>query len=254
MPYLFRYRLKRWKRAALARLALRSPRFCPLLGAPGPLEKIEYRGHIQKNTLIIFLPGIDDLAEDFDRQGMIDAIRHHDVAADAVAIDAHYGYYAARVVHERITDDIIDSAHAAGYEQIWLAGISMGGFGAASYAALHPSRITGLLLFAPYLGNAPLIREIAVAGGLDNWEPGHVQEDDYPRAVWAWFKHRMAGETPGPKIYLGYGKKDIFARAHALLAAVLPQEQVVSIPGGHDWRTWKKIWRMLLVDWKDHVR
>jgi pimeloyl-ACP methyl ester carboxylesterase len=243
MSYFLGYRLRRWKRGMLARLALLSPRFSPLLGTPAPLAKIEYRSHIPSKTLIIFLPGIDDLAEDFDKQGLIGDMRRQGIEADAVAVDAHYGYYAARIIHERITDDVIGAAQAAGYERIWLAGISLGGFGAASYAARHPSRVAGLFLFAPYLGDSALIKEIASAGGIRNWEPGKLAEEDYPRALWAWFKHWTADGHPIPRIYLGYGQRDLFARAHALLAEALPEEQVVSIPGGHDWRTWKRYGR-----------
>jgi len=250
MPYSLPYRLKRWKRAALARLTLMSPRFSPLLGVPAPLRKIEFHSGMQHKSLIIFLPGIDDLAEDFEKQGVFEDMRHHQLKADAVVLDAHYGYYAARVIHERINDDVIKTARDAGYKHIWLAGISMGGFGAASYAARHASQISGLLLFAPYLGHPALISEIAAAGGIRHWEPGHVSKDDYPRSVWAWFKHALSVEAAMPKIYLGYGKQDMFSRAHSLLEEALPENQVISIAGGHDWPTWKKIWKMLLTNGK----
>jgi pimeloyl-ACP methyl ester carboxylesterase len=242
-----RYRLKRLKRSVLAKMAVVSPRFLPLLATPAPLVKMEYRGSEQSKTLIIFLPGIDDLAEDFERRGFIDDMRRHGIAADAVAIDAHYGYYAARVIHERMTDDVLASARAAGYEKIWLAGVSLGGFGAASYASRNVSQVTGLILLAPYLGGAALIREIAGAGGMKNWEPGNVSQDDYQRALWKWFKHHFTNDTPALRIYLGCGTRDMFARAHALLAEVLPEEQVFVIPGGHNWRVWKMIWQKLLA-------
>jgi pimeloyl-ACP methyl ester carboxylesterase len=213
---------------------------------------MEYSNDAQGKRLIIFLPGIGDLAEDFERRGFIDELRRRDIAADAVAVDAHYGYYAERVIHERMADDVIASACAAGYEDIWLAGISLGGFGAASYAARHPSHIKGLLLLAPYLGSGTLISEIADAGGMKNWEPGNIPESDYQRALWMWFKGHLASENPALQIYLGYGVGDMFARAHGLLAEVLPQDQVFSIPGGHDWRTWKKIWRSFLAS-REHL-
>jgi pimeloyl-ACP methyl ester carboxylesterase len=253
MHSLLKYRVKRLKRGALAKLALFSPRFSPLLAAHEPLLKMEYVGGKQSRTLIILLPGIGDVAEDFERRGFIDDLRHQGIAADVVAVDAHYGYYAARVIHERMTDDVIASAHAAGYEQIWLAGISLGGFGAASYAARHSSKITGLLLFAPYLGSQAVIKEIANAGGIEQWEPGSVSEGDYQRALWTWFKHHFANGDPALQIYLGYGTRDMFARANALLADVLPRDRVFLIPGGHDWRTWKKIWRMFLAGRKTHL-
>lgn len=254
MHSLFRYQVKRLKRSTLARLARLSPRFRPLLSARAPLVQMEYRGSLQSRTLIIFLPGINDVAEDFERRGVIDDLRRHGIAADAIVVDAHYGYYAERVIHKRMADEVIASARAAGYEQIWLAGVSLGGFGAAFYVSQYPSHITGLLLFAPYLGSGTLIEEIANAGGMKNWEPGHVAEGDYQRALWAWFKHYFATDNPACRIYLGYGTRDMFAPANALLADVLPQDRVFSIPGGHDWRTWKKIWQMFLAGWKTDLR
>ena len=246
----FNYRLRKLKRATVARLALLSPRFDPLLKTDTPLARMDYPGDEETRHLIVFLPGIGDLAEDFERRGFISEMRRHGISADAVAIDAHYGYYASRAIHARITEDVVSSAREAGYENIWLAGISLGGFGAASYAARHASDIAGLLLFAPYLGDAPLIREIAAAGGIRHWEPGRVDEGDYQRAVWVWFRQEFAGMESELPVYLGYGRRDWFEDAHSLLAELLPQQQVYSIPGGHDWPTWQKLWQALLPDWK----
>lgn len=247
MQSLLTYRAKRLKRSALARLALVSPGLSRLMATPAPLVKMEYPGDAESRRLVIFLPGIDDLAEDFERRGFIDDMRRHGITADAVAIDAHYGYYAERVIHDRITEDVIMTARMAGYEEIWLAGISLGGFGAVSYAARHASQVNGLFLFAPYLGGKELIREIAGAGGMTGWEPGDIAEGDYQRDVWKWLKDHFADEERSLPIYLGYGARDMFAGANNLLAQALPEEQVLQIPGGHDWRTWKTIWRMFLA-------
>jgi pimeloyl-ACP methyl ester carboxylesterase len=219
------------------------------MAASTPLAKMEYSGGVQSKTLVIFLPGIDDLAEDFERRGIIADMRQYGITADAIAVDAHYGYYAEEIIFQRITDDVIVSARRAGYAEIWLAGISLGGFGASLYAARHAADIDGLMLFAPYLGDDTLIQEIADAGGTRNWEPGHIAEGDYPRSLWAWFKHHLAKENPALPIYLGYGISDKFARANALLARELAQHQIFAIPGKHNWRTWKKIWKMLLPQW-----
>lgn len=251
MLSLLSYRLKRLNRSARAKLSLLVPRL-GALGASAPLLKLEYAGRKENRTLIIFLPGIGDVAEDFERRGFIHELRREGVAADAVAVDAHYGYYARRVIFERITEDVIESAHTSGYEEIWLVGASLGGFGAASYAAQHASRVSGILLLAPYLGEKSLIDEIAEAGGLNGWNPGHVAESDFQRRLWAWFKQHFSEARPALSVYVGYGMADMFARANALLAEVLPGDRVFAIPGRHDWHTWKKIWRMFLVDWMKH--
>ncbi|QDZ26852.1 alpha/beta fold hydrolase [Noviherbaspirillum sp. UKPF54] len=242
-----RYRFRKVKRGALARLALLSSRFDPMLKTAESLLRMEYPGDSSNKNLIVFLPGIGDLAEDFERNGFIADLRHYGITADAVAVDAHYGYYASRAIHARIAEDVVDAAQEAGYERIWLAGISLGGFGASSFAALTSSRLSGLLLLAPYLGNGELVNEIASAGGVRQWKPGIVRAEDYPRAVWAWLKENCAQQQPPLPIYLGYGAEDMFADANALLADVLPESQVYSVRGGHNWATWKKLWPHILA-------
>jgi hypothetical protein len=106
-----------------------------------------------------------------------------------------------------------------------------------------------VLLLAPYLGDQPLIDEIAQAGGLHEWEPGQIADSDFQRQPWAWFRHRFSEGGPALPIYIGYGAGDMFARANALLADALPSDRVFAIAGRHDWRTWNKIWRMFLSDW-----
>lgn len=243
----FKYRTKRLKRGMLAKLALASPRFEPLLATPAPLASMEFRHQQGGKDLMIFLPGIGDLAEDFERQGFIDDMWEHGMTADALALDAHYGYYARRMIHDRMAEDAILRGRKAGYERIWLAGVSLGGFGAASYAARFPSHVHGLVLLAPYLGDDGLIREIGSAGGLQEWKPGAIAEDDYPRVLWRWLKRYSSQSAPHPRIYLGYGAGDRFATANALLGQVLPARQVFAIPGKHDWETWQRIWKLFLA-------
>lgn len=233
-----------------SKLRMLMPRFNSFLAAATPLVKMEYPGGAHSKTLIIFMPGMDDLAEDFERRGIIDELRSQGVTADAIAVDAHFGYYAEQVIFERMSDDVIAWAHVVGYESIWLAGISLGGFGAALYAAHHASHINGLVLFAPYLGNDTIIQEIADAGGMKKWDPGAIPDGDYQRTLWAWFKHHLASDKPDLPVYLGYGTGDRFARANTLLSEGLDPEHVFAITGGHDWRTWKKLWRLFLESWK----
>jgi pimeloyl-ACP methyl ester carboxylesterase len=246
----FEYQIRKWKRGVSARLALLSRRFDPLLKAEEPLARMEYRDGAPAEDLIVFLPGIGDVADDFERQGFIADIRGHGIVADAVAVDAHYGYYASRTIHTRIAEDVVASAREIGYERIWLAGISLGGFGAASYAAIHGAHIAGLLLFAPYLGGKELVQEIKGAGGVGNWEPGERSAEDYPRALWTWLKNNARNRDAGLPIYLGYGNSDMFRNAHALLADLLPENRVHCIPGGHDWRTWRRLWQAMLPAWR----
>lgn len=226
-----------------ATLGLMSPRFHGLLPTGETFDRIDFRWKRDGEHLMVFLPGIGDLAQDFVRRGFVDAVRRHGVVAGSVVLDAHYGYYASRALHGLLRDDVIEAAHREGFRSVWMTGISLGGFGAASFAAAHPDRVAGLLLLAPYLGDASLIREIRMAGGARHWEPGAIAEDDYPRRLWAWLKREHSGEPASIPIYLGYGKSDRFAQAHHLLAELLPKENVCALPGGHDWKTWDRLWR-----------
>lgn len=251
MQSVIRYRVNRLRRSMAGKLALLSPRFHGMLPAGASFERLEYRweseGKLEDNLeggrLMVFLPGIDDVAEDFERRGLIEDARQHAIARGAVAVDAHYGYYAARTLHDLINKDIIAPAQSQGYRQFWMVGISLGGFGAASFAASRPDQVAGMLLLAPYLGDRTLIREIRSAGGVGRWRPGGVDEGDYPRKLWAWLKREYTAGTPRIPLYLGYGERDRFSEAHRLLADLIPPEQVHAIPGGHDWKTWARIWR-----------
>ena len=93
----FNYRFERLKRSTIARLAMLSPRFDPILKTNASLMRIAYPGEEESTTLIVFLPGIGDLAEDFERRGLIGEIQRHGISADALAIDAHYGYEPPRI-------------------------------------------------------------------------------------------------------------------------------------------------------------
>ncbi|MGB7482015.1 MAG: alpha/beta hydrolase [Burkholderiaceae bacterium] len=246
------YWARKTDRRLRALLSLNRPQSKPFLTVVEPIVRIEYRAGSATDRLIIFLPGIGDLAEDFEHHGFVNALRRHHSATDAIALDAHFGYYAARSILQRLTDEVITSAHAAGYRELWLAGISMGGFGAACYAARHAESIAGIVLLAPYLGDKTLTQDIQRAGGVRHWHPGHVENSDYARHLWAWIKARAERrpEKPDvPKIYLGYGSADRFAPENRLLGETLPDDNVFVVRGGHDWRAWKRLWNLFLERW-----
>ena len=66
--------------------------------------------------------------------------------------------------------------------------------------------------------------------------------------VWRWMVRPDAQDMLA-KLYLGYGIRDRFATTNALLGARLPATHVRSLPGGHDWRTWKRLWDAFVADW-----
>jgi pimeloyl-ACP methyl ester carboxylesterase len=196
--------------------------------------------------LLVFLPGRRDSAAQYERAQFIAAVRHTGMPVDMVAVEAHYGYYANRSVVERLRQDVIAPARVQGYEQIWLVGVSMGGLGALLYLRDYPDDIAGVVALAPFLGEASIVQEITRAGGLWQWQPPGVAVDDYQRQLWLWLKAYVQRHAEAPRFYLGYGQQDRFAPANALLARYLPDTQVLSTTGGHDWSTWKTLWQRFL--------
>ena len=196
-------------------------------------------------TLIVLLPGIGDQPETFQQEGFVKAVRARNINADLVAVRAHFGYYQARNIIERLHQDVVLPAQAKGYQNIWLVGISLGGWGCVLYAQQHQQAISGMLLLAPFLGEREVFEEIRAAGGLDAWRPAFVHPADDQRLGLAWLTDFKQGQA-ALKLHLGYGENDRFAKPNRLIGARLPPEQVQVIPGRHDWRTWLNLWRGFL--------
>lgn len=215
--------------------------------APTPVATIVYPSPDRSGGLLVLLPGRGDRARSFSDAGIIDIARQAIPGSAVISVDATLGYYIHRNLSERLEADVFAPARAQGYRAIWLAGISMGGLGAALFAQRHPTDVAGIVLVAPFLGDEPVLAEIEAAGGLRQWQPpASLDPDDYQRGLWRW----LAGCTknPGrcPRILLGFGSSDRFVRAHRLLAAELPPEDVVEVPGGHDWAPWRALFEALL--------
>ncbi|MES2537719.1 MAG: alpha/beta hydrolase [Pseudomonadota bacterium] len=203
-------------------------------------------------ALIIMLPGAYDTPQDFVRHGFVKAVRDRNISADVVMADTHIGYYHDDLVVTRLHDDLIMPARQKGYTQIWLAGISLGGYGSMLYSKRHGEAIDGMFLMAPFLGNRTLRAEILKAGGLVGWQAGDVAATDHDRQLWAWLKGYDRTDIQSrhlyPQLYLGYGTEDRFASSSQALATVMPPNQVMTTNGGHDWAPWQRLWG----DFLDH--
>jgi pimeloyl-ACP methyl ester carboxylesterase len=191
-------------------------------------------------ALLVLLPGVHSRPQEFVEAGFVEAVRLRGIAADIAIADAHVGYYEDRSVIRRLRDDVIAPARRAGYQQIWLVGISLGGFGALGYAVRQPGEVDGIVALAPYLGQRSLMQELNASGGPARWStsPHPQAEDDLEREIWTWLATRP---TPVP-VYLGAGASDRFADAHRLMATLLPPDRLSSLPGGHDWPVWQALW------------
>lgn len=220
---------------------------CYYLQRPSnPIGKIDYISPITSTNnphnrqLLVLLPGIGDRAAVFARQGFIDVVRRHNPNTDVIAVEAHFKYYQARSIVERLSNDIIKPARAAGYRHIYLGGISLGGFGSLLYLKHYPDDITNIFILAPYLGDE---QDYAY---LLTKTPAPTNPRDVN--IWAWLT--QLPEPARSKIYLAYGAEDKFAVPNSVLAQYLPANQVVTQAGQHNWHGWNTLWPLLLKQQK----
>ena len=239
-------------RFALVAVLLLSPAcktFAFLFPAPTPMQALRYPASPSERAqcLIILLPGGGDDADAFEKAGFIADLRARNIHADVEAAAATFGYYAKWTFPERFGTDIVEPAVANGYKHIWLAGVSMGGYGAADFATHHSDLFDGLLLLAPYLGEGAVLDEIRRAGGLRAWTPRDATGERDERALWLWLKDATADPAARPALYLGFGEGDGMHDTHALLAAAMAPARLYPGPGGHDWPIWRRAWKEFLA-------
>ena len=211
-----------------------------------PIEQIYFQaGATPSQNLVVLLPGIGDQPETFLDEGFIKAARERKLDADLVAVRAHWGYYEQHLIVERLHQDVVVAARAKGYRRIWIVGISLGGWGSLQYVRQHAIEVEGVLLLAPFLGEKKVFDEVIQAGGLDAWRPELNDPLDAQRLVIAWLRDFKQSET-SLQFHLSYGASDRFAKPLGWYATRLPTQQVTVIPGGHDWRTWLRLWQRFL--------
>jgi hypothetical protein len=194
-------------------------------------------------TLIVFLPGAQEVPQDIVKEGFIEQVRARNIDADVMVIDAHMGYFLKRTFDVRIRTDIIEPARAKGYKSIWLAGISLGGFGSLMYSRIFPDEIEGVIAIAPFIASNEVLNEVIDAGGLVRWQPElPLKPDDYQRDLLLWLRGYADPNLKRPKLYIGYGSKDGLAQFQQVIGNILPPDRLLAASGGHDWPPWKQMW------------
>jgi pimeloyl-ACP methyl ester carboxylesterase len=197
-------------------------------------------------TLIVMLPGAASTPDEFVREGFVRALRERRIAADVTIVDAHLGYYRERSIIDRLRADIIEPARARGYRQIWLVGISLGGFGSLIYSREQAEGINGIVAIAPYLGEGLVAQEVAAQGGLSTWRSQPADGEPIDAPLWRWLQGYAQAGVTRPPLYLGYGRADRFAATNGVLGAALPPDHVFTTDGGHDWPPWRALWQRML--------
>ena len=240
--------LRWWHLAAAVGLVLASLQLtgCSvfLRRTPAPIPTLQTQASAAgpAATLVVLLPGRGGSLGDFEREGIVDTLRETGVRADAIAVDAHLGYYFKRTVIERLQRDVLLPARQRGYRRIVLVGVSLGGLGALLNERDHPGSVDAVVLMGPYLGGkARLFDQITAAGGPRDWAAGRApRAGSVEEQIWTYLGTRSAALPP---TWLLCGAGDSLGRGHRLLAGLLPAERVFTIEGGHDWPTWRTLWR-----------
>jgi S-formylglutathione hydrolase FrmB len=201
---------------------------------------------------VVLLPGAGSDAGDFEREGFLKKLQESRLSIDIIAANATLPYYMRETMVTRIYEDVVRNVLAQkNYQQRWVMGMSMGGFGSFYYAMHHPQTVDGVFALAPWLGADKLTDEIKKAGGLRNWAaPGEEfpTRQNYQRQLWRWLKAMTVGSQKGPELWLGYGTDDSLAGADSLVAAELPKERVLTSKGGHDWEVWNNLLERFLKE------
>lgn len=208
---------------------------------PIPVKEIPAPRPGGERRLVIVLPGRGDDLGNLEKVRIAAAVQEGWPEADVLLAGVTLGYYAYGGMAERLHDEIIAPARQRGYREIWLAGASMGGMGALLYERRYPGDVTGLVLFAPYMGEPDLIRQVAAAGGPAHWDPGPVPAvvgpDDYQPELWrlvkGWQDPRAAA-----RVWLVCGDRDRFIEPAKMMGALLPADHFIVGKGGHDWQVW----------------
>ena len=213
-----------------------------------PMRTLAIRGgSAEFRCLVVFLPGRGDTPEHFVRNGFPEKLWRAGSRCATIGVDSHMGYFFERTITQRLEEDVIAPARAQGFQEIWLVGISVGGFGSLLYSKDHPGEIAGIVALAPYLGDRELTDEIAEAGGAESWAPREGSGEKDFLAFWEWLKGYRHPDDGRPPLFLAIGSRDRFARPNGLVADLLPADHVFRVDGGHTWATWRRGWDAFLA-------
>lgn len=192
--------------------------------------------------LVIVLPGIEDDLDSLHASGIGAAIQQAAPDMEVLLTGATPAYYLRQDLVRRLQQEIVAPARARGVHEIWMVGMSMGGFGTLLYEQRHPGEMTGLVLLAPFMGRPGLTTTIAAAGGLRQWAPpqqlSFLHPDRVPAQLWQMIRHWSESPERTQRIWLACGHDDSFMPASRLIAATLPADHFLERPGAHTRAVW----------------
>jgi pimeloyl-ACP methyl ester carboxylesterase len=196
------------------------------------------------DVLLVMVPGMGMTESDFEAEGLYELVRGTGWPISVAAVDPGADAYLDGTLESRLLNGIEAVRRDAGGARVWLAGISLGCQAILRCVRMQPNLAEGLILLTPYLASTGLIAEVGQAGGLLPWATANTGRMEPERSLLTWLATMPRGALP--PILVGQALEDRFARTAALLAELLPSDQVISVPGGHDWTSWRALWRLVL--------
>ena len=113
-----------------------------------PITFLKYSSSARiSDHLVIFLVGIGDKVNVFERSGFFNQVQKFNF--DSIVVDSHFGYYKEHSISKRIYEDIL-KFNRGKYNEITILGISLGGYGAIKTASDYPEFVDNLVLLHPF--------------------------------------------------------------------------------------------------------
>jgi len=203
-----------------------------------------HRSEPDLDVLLVMVPGIGMTAGDIDTQGLIGAAGESHRPIRVVVVDPGFDGYLDGSVETNLIAAIARARDQFCPRRVWLAGISLGCQALLRCVKRQPDLAHGLILITPYLASTGLIAEIARADGLRVWSKANTGGTDPERALMTWLAKTPMSALP--RIFVGRAAADRFAMTATLMADLLPADHVVTVPGAHDWASWKALWQLIL--------
>ena len=219
------------------------------LNVNNPVDLLWDKTGEKTDRLIIFLPGVYDTAEKFKDEAFFSSARKAGIKADMVSANINVLHLVEEMMVKRIETDVFLYAKNNGYKNIWLVGVSLGGLNSLLFYREHSKNLCGVVTLAPFVANKSLTKELQDAKNIKYWKPGSVENEfvfeQKLHFLWVWLKEQ-ASKNNLDNIYLGFGKQDMHVEGIKLLQNILDKKNIVTVEGGHNWKTGQKIWRKQL--------
>jgi len=205
------------------------------------LPTVRYSGMTGKRSLVVLLPTMGGKGSHYETQGFLDEVWERGFEASMEVVDVKPSLYLGNRIVELLKTEVIEPAKTEGFEEFYFVGISLGGHGVLLYATEYPEDVDGIVILAPFISGDTASEAIDQAGGLETWEDCPFLAWTHACNLWKSLRVYVSDPRNQRKVVLGFGTEDIFFDQCRILAEVLLPEQVFTVPGGHDWPTWKKL-------------